>query len=126
MEEKYLIPKNPQYSEEIRKLQDSDPASASTVFNPLIERLIENIHYLYQSRRGQRRHVIAVRERDPARPDYGLESVLGPDGEAVLSAGTYTGGAEVSVLVNGVEYDAKNMRTARENLPEGTLIVTKL
>lgn len=42
-EEKYIIPANPEYSEEIRKLQDSDPASASTVFNPLIERLIENI-----------------------------------------------------------------------------------
>lgn len=41
-EEKYLIPASPQYSEDIRKLQDSDPASASTVFNPLIERLIEN------------------------------------------------------------------------------------
>lgn len=41
-EEKYIIPANPEYSEEIRKLQDSDPASASTVFNPLIERLIEN------------------------------------------------------------------------------------
>lgn len=42
-EEKYIIPANLEYSEEIRKLQDSDPASASTVFNPLIERLIENI-----------------------------------------------------------------------------------
>lgn len=41
-EEKYLIPASPQYSENIRKLQDSDPASASTVFNPLFARLIEN------------------------------------------------------------------------------------
>lgn len=42
-EEKYVIPAQPQYSEDIRKLQDSDPASASQIFNPLISRLIENI-----------------------------------------------------------------------------------
>lgn len=41
-EEFYPIFLEPQYREHIRKLQDSDPASASTVFNPLIERLIEN------------------------------------------------------------------------------------
>lgn len=42
-EEKYTIPDNPQYSADIRKLQDQDPASASQIFNPLIARLIENI-----------------------------------------------------------------------------------
>ena len=40
----YNIPDNPEYKPEIRALQDSDPARASTVFNPLIERLIENTH----------------------------------------------------------------------------------
>lgn len=45
-EKKYRVPINPTYSEDIRKLQDSDPASASAVFNPLFERIIENIHYL--------------------------------------------------------------------------------
>lgn len=42
-EEKYAIPTNPVYSENIRRLQDNDPASASQIFNPLIARLIENI-----------------------------------------------------------------------------------
>ena len=42
-EEKYTIPASPQYSEDIRKLQDTDPASASQIFNPLFARLIENI-----------------------------------------------------------------------------------
>ena len=42
-EEKYIIPASPQYSEDIRKLQDQDEASASKVFNPLYSRLIENI-----------------------------------------------------------------------------------
>lgn len=41
--ERYIIPDSPQYSEEIRKLQDTDPASASQIFNPLFARLIENI-----------------------------------------------------------------------------------
>lgn len=42
-EEMYAIPAKPQYSENIRRLQDDDPASASQIFNPLFERLIENI-----------------------------------------------------------------------------------
>lgn len=40
----YPIPENPQYNTEIRALQDSDPASATDIFNPLVERLIENTH----------------------------------------------------------------------------------
>lgn len=42
-EERYQIPASPEYSEDIRRLQDTDPASASQVFNPLIQRLVENI-----------------------------------------------------------------------------------
>lgn len=42
-DEMYTIPAQPQYSENIRKLQDNDPASASQIFNPLFARLIENI-----------------------------------------------------------------------------------
>lgn len=42
----YPVPAVPVYDPEIRALQDSDPASASTVFNPLFERLITNIHAL--------------------------------------------------------------------------------
>ena len=40
----YPIPEQPVYNPNIRALQDSDPARASTVFNPLFERLIENTH----------------------------------------------------------------------------------
>lgn len=40
--EYYNIPENPVYSEEIRRLKNSDPASADPTFNPLISRLIEN------------------------------------------------------------------------------------
>lgn len=41
-DEIYTIPEKPEYREQIRKLQDSDPASASRTFNPLIQRLVEN------------------------------------------------------------------------------------
>ena len=41
-DEKYPIPENPQYNPDIRKLQDSDPARASTIFNPLLQQMIEN------------------------------------------------------------------------------------
>ncbi len=42
-EKKYPIPENPVFNMDIRALLDSDPASASGTFNPLIERLIENL-----------------------------------------------------------------------------------
>lgn len=42
-EKTYPIPENPAFNMNIRALQDSDPASASATFNPLIERLIENL-----------------------------------------------------------------------------------
>lgn len=48
MDELYIIPENPEYSEMIRKLQDTDPASASETFNPLVERLVENIAALHR------------------------------------------------------------------------------
>ena len=43
-EQIYELPKNPVYSEGIRKLQNTDPANAFTVFNPLIQAILENIH----------------------------------------------------------------------------------
>ena len=43
-ENNYPIPKNPVYDPNIRALQNSDPANADTVFNPLLAQLISNIH----------------------------------------------------------------------------------
>jgi len=40
----YELKPNPTYDAEIRALQDSDPAHASTVFNPLFEKIVNNIH----------------------------------------------------------------------------------
>lgn len=71
-----------------------------------------------------RRHVIASRVRDPAKPDYGLAG--GTQAIAVLDAGPYTGGAEVTAIVSGVEYDARNMSASGEDIPDGTLILRKM
>lgn len=44
-EEYYRLPEAPVYNaEEIRKIQDSDPVRASTIVNPVVQRLIENTH----------------------------------------------------------------------------------
>ena len=40
----YSIPEYPVYDEEIRKLEDEDPASSSLTFNPLVQKLINNTH----------------------------------------------------------------------------------
>lgn len=126
-EEKYIILLNPEYTENIRKLQDSDPASASAVFNPLFQTLIENIHYLKlrgdRLEQGTRRRVLAVREREAGKPDYGLGEETPT--EPLLLVSGYTGKTPVAAVVSGVQYDARNMRVG-EDVPDGTLILSKV
>lgn len=40
----YMIPENPQYTTEIRKIEQTDPVNADAIVNPLVETLIENTH----------------------------------------------------------------------------------
>ena len=40
----YTIPENPEYIEEIRKIERTDPVNADEIVNPLIQLLIDNIH----------------------------------------------------------------------------------
>lgn len=55
-EEKYTIPQDPAYQvEDIRKLQDSDPASATDTFNPLIQKVLESIANVNRRTRTIRR-----------------------------------------------------------------------
>lgn len=44
-DEIYNLPDKPTYHTDIRKLQDSDPASASNTFNPVLQKIVENTHY---------------------------------------------------------------------------------
>lgn len=48
--EKYTIPNTPRYRvEDMRKLQDRDPVSASLIVNPtLIEPILESIHHVHR------------------------------------------------------------------------------
>lgn len=71
--------------------------------------------------------VIGSRLRGAGKPTYGL----GGQGEetavtVALETGAYSGGAEVSAIVSGVEYDAENMSANGETAPDGTLIIKKL
>lgn len=67
---------------------------------------------------------VATRVRDPSKPTYGLGD--GGDTVAVaLETVPYTGAAEVTVSVDGNEYDV-NMSTDGANAPDGTLIIRKV
>ena len=93
------------------KAHDEDPEAHGELFGALEAKY--------------RRHVIATRVRDPSKPDYGLGGETGPVTIA-LDAGPYTGGAEVTAIVSGVEYDARNMSASGEDVPDGTLILRKV
>ena len=56
----YDIPTNPTYDTSIRKLEDSDPASATSIFNPLIQQLINNTHAVKQSVDNLQMFVLAI------------------------------------------------------------------
>lgn len=42
----YIIDNNAEYDNEIRRLEDTDPARAETVFNPLFSKIINNVQAL--------------------------------------------------------------------------------
>ena len=56
----YDVPTNPTYNANIRKLEDTDPASASTIFNPLIQQLITNTHAVKKSVDELKMFVLAI------------------------------------------------------------------
>lgn len=66
--------------------------------------------------------VIGVRDRDPAKPDYGL----GGGAAVMLRAGPYTGTAEITLQVEQAEYDAENMSARPQAAPSGTIIIRKV
>lgn len=49
--EYYTIPEDPQYkADAVRKLKDSDPASATNIFNPWMEPVVETMAYLQKAK----------------------------------------------------------------------------
>lgn len=69
-----------------------------------------------------KRRVVATRIRDPEKPDYGVGGGGDTTGVALITA-DYTGNANVTVVINGKEYDGKNISRDAENAPNGTLII---
>ncbi len=68
--------------------------------------------------------VIAKRIRDPNKPDYGLGG--GGEWQGALEVASYSGTAEVAVILNNSEYDGKNISRDAENSPDGTMIIKEI
>ena len=87
----YTIPENPQYTAEIRKLENTDPANAETILNPLVETLIGNTHAvkLETDKKANSSHTHLP-------GDCGLGKNLTFTGAVT---GTYNGQAPVSFLI---------------------------
>lgn len=56
----YTIPENPQYTTEIRKLENTDPASATAIFNPLVQAILNNIHHVKRKAEGKNAAIVAL------------------------------------------------------------------
>ena len=67
---------------------------------------------------------VETTERDPNKPDYGLNQPGGGETENVtLEASTYTGTAEVTLIMNNKQYDAANMTAKEDAATDGTMII---
>jgi len=55
----------------------------------------------------------------------GADNPVDGDDAIMLKLENYTGGTEISAIVNGVLYDAPNMSTDAQNAPDGTILVTR-
>ena len=99
-------------------------------FIATVEMLLQSIaeHNANLSAHGAQRIVISTRNRDPEKPTYGVGSEgddVGMNG-AVLETSAYTGTAETSAVVSGIEYDANNLSSNGDANPDGTIIFKKL
>lgn len=65
--------------------------------------------------------LLATRIRNPDKPDYGLGG--GGEWSGTLEVASYSGAAEVTVVVNGTDYDGKNISRNGETAPNGTIII---
>ena len=104
-EEKYAIPASPQYSENIRKLQDTDPADACQIFNPLFSRLIENIASVKRQADGTQEAASSIQTLEVTIPAEGWRPGPGEAGEP-------EGFPELKTIIEdilpahlGIEYD---------------------
>lgn len=119
MADYYDFPSSPSYSTEIARLKRSDPADAETVFNPLLQQILYNIHYVKLTMESGRL-VVAERERDASKPTYGLDTETD---DITLETSTYSGASRVSATISGVEYDASNLTDSEGDTgADGTLI----
>jgi len=82
----------------------------------------ENAHAELFAQVGKK--VISERIRDPSKPDYGLGG--GGEWSGALEVSSYSGNAEVTVVLNGTEYDGDNISRNAENAPDGTIIIKEI
>lgn len=125
-EEYYPIPLDPRYDiEHIRKLKNSDPGNAEDTFNPLIERILENIAAIYQ--KGATNAVIS-----PTPPatgpalwfcsDPNWRPGAEPVATAILGDPAEADKADATAEVNEIVYPVVNASVAEEE--GGPLIAT--
>lgn len=69
---------------------------------------------------------VKVYDRDPNKPTYGFGESGGGGGidqEVTLSAKTYTGLADVTLILNNEQYDAENMKSTVSGTINGDMII---
>lgn len=86
MDELYKIPEHPEYSEEIRKIQDSDPVRASSVVNPVIQRLIENTAAVRRAQVENTKNIAALLHKCPVITGFTLSPPVAELGDEVSVA----------------------------------------
>lgn len=67
---------------------------------------------------------VEVYERDPNKPTYGFNGDEFSE-EVTLKAKTYTGTAEVTVVVDGTDYDAENVKRSAQGALVGDIIINE-
>lgn len=67
---------------------------------------------------------VEVYERDPNKPTYGFNGEEFGE-EVTLKAKTYTGTAEVTVVVDGTDYDAENIKRSAQGALVGDIIINE-
>ena len=108
----YPIPPTPVYDDQIRQLQDTDPAKASTVFNPLFQKIIENTAALkimaddaeqaisdLESNSGNAANADTAKKLDPGAKINGV-TIIGDGNDEILPLRSVTFGSSTDTGAN--------------------------
>lgn len=108
----YEVLDKPEYDSVIRKLKTSDPANADTVFNPLFQQVINNIHAVKLSDDTRAKADLSNVSKDKFKEFVEDTGVAGADGSVAAKDLSNVSGEDFQVFMDTIDLTGANGNVA--------------